>query len=126
MKKEERQQMFDTIIEKMVEQRVPSVNKDGYCVYRGPNGTKCAVGHLITDDEYSEEMESAKASDVAKHIERFYDHRFFLQELQHCHDKAVDDANDLDVEFLPIFISKMRRAAYTYELTFPENLLNGV
>lgn len=27
------------------------------CLYRGPNGTKCAVGHLIPDDVYTEEMD---------------------------------------------------------------------
>ena len=27
------------------------------CLYRGPNGTQCAVGHLIKDEHYSPEME---------------------------------------------------------------------
>src|SRR5688572_9122307 len=32
------------------------------CAYRGQNGTKCAVGCLIPDDEYSPEIEGLSVS----------------------------------------------------------------
>lgn len=36
--------------------------KYGGCAYRGGDGLKCAVGHLIPDDEYREEMDGAACS----------------------------------------------------------------
>jgi hypothetical protein len=34
------------------------------CMYRGPNGTKCALGQHIRDDAYSIHMEDTSASQV--------------------------------------------------------------
>lgn len=41
------QEAFDTMVRKVWEQNRPSTWDNGVCAYRGPNGTKCAVGHLI-------------------------------------------------------------------------------
>lgn len=44
-------------IEAVLEQGKPSISADGGCMYR--NGDlKCAVGHLIPDEYYSEDLES--------------------------------------------------------------------
>lgn len=32
-------------------------NTDGTCLYRGPNGLKCAAGHLISDKDYNPDFE---------------------------------------------------------------------
>lgn len=37
----------------------------GNCAYRGPNGAKCAAGHLIPDDEYSADMEGRHCLAIA-------------------------------------------------------------
>lgn len=50
------QQVFDYVLEKLREQGCQSKHIDR-CLYRGPNGLKCAAGHLIPDDEYDENME---------------------------------------------------------------------
>lgn len=34
------------------------------CAYRGDGGKKCAVGHLIPDDKYKEELEGCAADDA--------------------------------------------------------------
>ncbi len=34
------------------------------CLYRGPNGKKCAIGILIPDDKYDPEFENASTSSV--------------------------------------------------------------
>ncbi len=34
-----------------------SVNAEGGCMYRGPVGLKCAIGHCIDDQDYDPEME---------------------------------------------------------------------
>ena len=43
-----------------------SVDCAGNCRYRGPNGLKCVVGHMIADDVYDESLEDqlATAPDV--------------------------------------------------------------
>jgi hypothetical protein len=53
------QEIFDRSVAGVMKQGRPSVravpsNADGYgCVYRGPNGLKCAAGHLIDDEHYN-------------------------------------------------------------------------
>jgi hypothetical protein len=46
------QEILDFVLTHLREQQVPSVTTDGKCMYRGPNGTKCAVGCLIPDSSY--------------------------------------------------------------------------
>ena len=51
------QEAFDTVLQKLRAQRCRSVKfneKFGreICAYRGDNGMKCGIGHLIPDDEY--------------------------------------------------------------------------
>ena len=57
------------------------------CRYRGPNGTKCAIGWLIPDDKYLPEMED---STVASILEG-YDLSFLL---------PTDLPSDLGIKFL--------------------------
>jgi hypothetical protein len=52
------QQAFDTMVQHLRKQRQKSRNSGcGTCLYRGPDGLKCAVGVLIPDELYSKEME---------------------------------------------------------------------
>ena len=45
------QEIFDTVSVHLLTQNEKSQESDFYrsCLYRGPNGTKCAVGCLIKD-----------------------------------------------------------------------------
>lgn len=55
------QEVFDKVVEHLVAQGQPA--REGFkCFYRGPNGTKCAVGCLIPDELYDEAMEGRSAS----------------------------------------------------------------
>lgn len=50
--KEVLQKLFNEAGEKVIAQGRQSIDKSSNtCVYRGPNGIKCAVGHLITDEQ---------------------------------------------------------------------------
>ena len=40
------------------------MDSNGGCLYRGPDGLKCAVGHLLTDEEHNEDMEHQSALDL--------------------------------------------------------------
>ena len=50
------QETFDTVVAHLRKQGRKS-QEDRQCLYRGPDGTKCAVGCLIPDSEYSPKLE---------------------------------------------------------------------
>lgn len=45
------QELFDRVVTALIRQGRPSLN-DSACAYRGDDGAKCAVGHLISDEVY--------------------------------------------------------------------------
>lgn len=48
----------------------PDKNDDGVypCLYRGPNGTKCAIGLIIPDEEYDSSFENERANKVLERL----------------------------------------------------------
>lgn len=49
--------------------RTVSIDSDAdTCVYRGPRGTKCAVGHLLPDELYSGELDD-RVSDAGTSVQ---------------------------------------------------------
>jgi hypothetical protein len=78
-----------------------SVNSDGECVYRGPNGARCAVGLFIPDSEYNAGMDvadsmSSDGTDIETVLEHYPSVAAFLplelealQKLQSVHDGAT-------------------------------------
>jgi hypothetical protein len=52
------QEIFDVVATHLLKQNAPSKGDKGLCMYRGPNGKKCAVGYLIPDSHYDPNMES--------------------------------------------------------------------
>lgn len=106
----ELQKLFDRAVGGVLKQGTSSLKINQYggsiCMYRGDNGTKCAIGHLIPDSKYDEKMEN-------NGIERLLDHNLFpykygakylnqLAELQQLHDF---NANRYDTEKLS-FVKK--------------------
>lgn len=55
------------------------------CAYRGDNGHKCAVGCVITDEQYMSVMESSNML-MFLWIPIIQSHKGLLQELQTAHD----------------------------------------
>jgi hypothetical protein len=85
------QDLFDHVVNALRKQGVQS--KSAYsespnprCAYRGDNGTKCAAGHCITDEEYGPEMEGKMASGIPLFEPWPEDQRFLLIDLQRAHD----------------------------------------
>lgn len=59
-----RQEIFDISSRHLLAQMVQSRAADaGRCQYRGPNGTKCAVGALITDAAFASHIEQWHANE---------------------------------------------------------------
>ena len=72
------QQVFDYVLEKLREQGCQSKYM-GKCLYRGPDGLKCAAGHLIPDDEYDEKMEGGLLKGTYNIIYNSLVNSYFLQ-----------------------------------------------
>lgn len=82
------QQIIEFIADKLIRQNERSVSyMRGGCRYRGDNGTKCAIGHLLTDEEYRRDMEGTTIkSSHFRQYEINYRTLAMLAELQDMHD----------------------------------------
>lgn len=92
------QEAFDIVYRHLLTQNIKAMEpaENGMCVYRGSNGTKCAVGVLIPDELYSESMEGEgyeglmQISEVSEYFE--FINPDILIELQKVHDDySVND-----------------------------------
>lgn len=66
------QQIFDKAVNGVIKQGGPSLDKNGYCSYRGKDNKCCAAGHIIDDKYYKKDIEgrSSHNDDVVHAIER--------------------------------------------------------
>jgi hypothetical protein len=99
----EAQEIFETVWNHFVVGGAPrsydETRTNGTCLYRGPNGSKCAVGVLLTDNEYSLDMDGSIGGDtdvgsLARRGAlpgRLMGHIPLLAALQAHHDDAMSD-----------------------------------
>lgn len=83
------QETFDTIYKHLLDQGGKSVDRDtGICMYRGPNGTKCAIGCLIPDDKYDPKWERLPIGDLTGVITFDNAHTYDMcKQCQSAHDR---------------------------------------
>lgn len=94
------QETFDTVVNHLRQQGKRAVDPTlgGTCLYRAPDGSKCAVGILIKDEEYFPSMELLG---TVRHLlkndfvlpplrKRLGEHLSLLIALQDIHDGARD------------------------------------
>lgn len=107
-----KQETFDTVVGALIKQGRPSVG-EGKCKYRGPNGDKCAVGHLIPDSKYRETMEGRAINDMAVfYVVQGLGHNVALVEsLQMAHDDYSSMPN-----FMSNFIAMAKEISRDYRL----------
>ena len=99
-----RSEIFNYVVEHLRRQGKQSVlsaqrlDRDGpTCAYRGAEGTMCAVGALITDDEYNPSWEGYTVEFLfdeqlpASLRERLEPHEEMLTVLQHFHDSHLEE-----------------------------------
>jgi hypothetical protein len=119
------QEIFDRAVLGVITQGKPSVTK-GFtgtsCMYRGAAGTKCAVGHLIDDANYTLELEGEGSDSylVRQALEQSLgelpeNSTGLLVRLQFAHDSASEFS-----DFISRFVARARQIATNYNLTFPE------
>jgi hypothetical protein len=84
-----------------------SVNSIGTCVYRGPDGRKCAAGHLIKDEHYSRNFERSGVLDrritaaiAASNPEYSAANLYYIKQLQALHDGHKGTAYELKQRFM--------------------------
>ena len=65
------QQAFDIMVAHLRQQKRPSRSDSSGCLYRGPDGLKCAVGALIPDELYSERMENQNLYNLMREKGKF-------------------------------------------------------
>lgn len=119
-----KQQIFDFVFEKINEQGRTSSNEDGGCEYRGSDGRKCAIGHLMRDDEYHDYYEGIGIcydnfqNPVARWAgDKGFDLEF-LSSLQDAHDSIIiRDHGRRDMEQ---WKTKMTSVALKYGLEAPK------
>lgn len=102
---------------------LPHSTKLTSCAYRGESGAKCAVGHCISDEDYSSEMESQGVYTLSA---RGYldegnlgwmadpEMMHFLAKMQSLHDITLRDEG---IEMWEFF---MKNAAFTFNLVYTE------
>jgi hypothetical protein len=115
-----RQDILNFVEQKMIEQGKPSYDPlTNMCFYRSTNGLKCAIGHLIPDEEYDAHIKGkhTQAGDshnnmgVFTYIHTFYSEAtahspdgMFLVKLQSAHDQAALHANG---DFMKKFLERI-------------------
>lgn len=121
------QEKFDTVLACLRKQGRPSINADGACLYRGPDGLKCALGHLIPDATYKPWFEGTGPEGCDKSVARAagldpYDHRqvSFAARLQAAHDTPAHNARCVTngVRWDKEFEDHMRLVARDFSLKY--------
>lgn len=93
----ELQEIFDIVSKHLLKQGRRSLSaNNSKCVYRSPDGLKCAAGALISDEEYRPEMDSTLDSGwiVNLHLRKVRErvgNATFVAALQEIHDMKPPD-----------------------------------
>lgn len=116
------QEVFNTAYHFIVAQGTPAINKSGDCVYDGPNGTTCAAGCLVSEDErrklpsqlWYEKLATGPIGIVKELPQYSGPHNTLIRCIQIAHDDAAGYRN-----FVENFRHRMHRLAVKYNLTVP-------
>jgi hypothetical protein len=87
------QEVFDQVAKHLLEQGKRSSRSiedgDEFCLYRGPEGTMCAAGYLISDNEYEDDMEGRGWRNLVNNGYASDAHIDMIDCLQCIHDKKA-------------------------------------
>jgi hypothetical protein len=110
------QSAFDTAYNGVIAQGGPSMDEAGTCLYRGPNGRKCSLGHLILDEEYDPNWDK-KGGAAASGLPLTGGVTLYrlVEKMQEAHDYAAK-AED----FMGLFENLMSQVAKDFNLTIPQ------
>lgn len=122
------QEVFNKVVTGLRTQGKPSVIRNIYsgnrCVYRNPNGLKCAVGILIPDEQYTScfDEKGISLSEIIEEVPALQGiDSSLLISLQRTHDAASD--NHEVNGFMEDLESGFQRVARMYNLTLPAKVI---
>ena len=122
-----RQEIFDKVVAHFAVQREAAAEY-GVCMYRTPDGRKCAIGALIPDEVYSKRLEDKSVGtlllefpDIMRASGLSGGDLRFLSDLQAVHDSCSLS----NKPFLNYFAHSMRLLADTYKLDDSSLVLLG-
>jgi hypothetical protein len=95
------QEVYIQVKTHLLAQNCRSVDGRG-CLYRGPNGTKCAAGSLIGDDEYKECMERNSWGILVSRGEVPLAYKLLIQVLQTVHDNYEVERWSKELEIIAL------------------------
>lgn len=83
-----KQEVFDIVAEHLLTQNERAYDQHLGCMYRSPQGLKCAVGVLIPDEQYDPKMECGGIYTLNRNFPQlgFKVHEDLLKHLQEVHD----------------------------------------
>ena len=85
------QTFFNTVALHLLNQGTRAANEHGVCLYRGPDGTKCAAGVMIPDCHYHPDMEQTSIDSVLSNnpeLEPYFPSIELATSLQNTHDSS--------------------------------------
>ena len=88
------QEIFDKVSVHLLTQGKRALSPKGRCMYRGEEGTMCAVGCLLDDITYQPNFEGKGVNELVETFEMpefFVEEAPLLQDLQSCHDDYQPD-----------------------------------
>lgn len=116
-----KQEAFDTMLTHLREQRLPAIDQTLACLYRDPNGYKCAVGCLIPDDLYNDSLENQPMEEIVEHIGMNPEIASFLRAAQtQMHDKpsSIYIETESEESFMQEVEAGAKLVAQIYNLTY--------
>jgi len=110
----DRSDVFNYVIDHLRRQGLPSL-ASGLCAYRGENGTMCAAGALMTDEEYDPRWELKMIDDLCRGNllpnllrERIEPHLDMVADLQKFHDNYLEYDDGIFNKCTEEFVYHMR------------------
>jgi hypothetical protein len=98
-------EVFDFISNHLLTQREKSAVA-GDCLYKSPEGLKCAAGCLIPDADYTEDIERIIWNEVAKTYNVEKHHLDLIDRLQSVHDGLEEELWESELKRLRLKIFK--------------------
>jgi hypothetical protein len=110
------QEIFDTVVNHLRKQGRRALGSDNTCLYRAPNGDRCAAGCLVRDEEYQPWMEVRSIVSILEDTKspsslknRLLEHKSLIASLQNIHDAYPVELWENDF----VFIAECHKLIYT-------------
>ena len=116
------QRLFDMALEHIREQKGPSTDKNGGCVYRTNDGKGCAFAPAIRS--YESRLEGKNASTLLRHYRGFLHpwvvgaNERLADNIQLAHDDAVIEAKYTDKDFIVAFEENMHDVSEVFDVKY--------